>query len=106
MQTSTAFEISGHRTIKTIGVVRGITVRSRSLPMTMFANFRSIFGGRISIYSELCETAREEAFQLMIKHAKSLGANALVGVRYDASPLTGTVEILCYGTAIIIESES
>lgn len=104
MLTSTTFEISGARTVKSLGVVRGITVRTRSLPMTIVGGIRTIFGGKAGIFTTLCETAREEAFELMKAHAKQLGANAVVGVRYDTGPMVGAAEVLCYGTAVLIES--
>lgn len=103
MLTSTTFEIPGSRTVKSLGVVRGITVRTRSLPMTIVGGIRTIFGGKAGIFTTLCETAREEAFELMKAHAKQLGANAVVGVRYDTGPMVGAAEVLCYGTAVLVE---
>ena len=103
MLTSTTFEIPGSRTAKSLGVVRGITVRTRSLPMTIVGGIRTIFGGKAGIFTTLCETAREEAFELMKAHAKQLGANAVVGVRYDTGPMVGAAEVLCDGTAVLIE---
>lgn len=103
MITTTTFEIPGYRVTKCIGVVRGITVRTRSLPMTFIGGLRTIFGGRVGIFSQLCESAREEAYQLMQKHAAQVGANAVVGVRYDTGPMVGAAEVLCYGTAVIVE---
>jgi uncharacterized protein YbjQ (UPF0145 family) len=103
MLTATTFEVPGARVVKCIGVVRGITVRTRSLPMTIIGALRMIFGGRAGIFTQLCELAREEAFQLMQAHAVQLGANAVVGVRYDTGPMVGAAEVLCYGTAVIIE---
>jgi uncharacterized protein YbjQ (UPF0145 family) len=103
MQTSTTFEIPGFRVSRSLGVVRGITVRTRSLPMTIAGSLRTLFGGRAGIFSDLCESAREESFQLMLSHAKRLGANAVVGVRYDTGPMVGAAEVLCYGTAVLIE---
>ena len=103
MLTTTTFELPGHRVVRCIGVVRGITVRTRSMPMTMIGGLRTLFGGRAGIFSELCESAREEAFQLMKAHAKESGANAVVGVRYDTGPMVGAAEVLCYGTAVVVE---
>ena len=103
MLSATTFEISGHRIVKTIGVVRGITVRTRSLPMTIVGGLRTLFGGRAGIFATLCESARDEAFKLMQKHAAQLGANAVVGVRYDTGPMVGAAEVLCYGTAVVVE---
>ena len=106
MLTTTAFDIPGHRIVKSIGVVRGITVRTRSLPMTIVGGLRTIFGGRAGIFATLCESARDEAFHLMQKHAAKLGANAVVGVRYDTGPMVGAAEVLCYGTAVVIEQNN
>jgi len=103
MQTTTTFELPGFTVAKTLGVVRGITVRTRSLPMSILGGLRTLFGGRVSIFSELCESAREESFQLMIAHARKLGANAVIGVRYDTGPMVGAAEVLCYGTAVLVE---
>jgi uncharacterized protein YbjQ (UPF0145 family) len=106
MLTTTTFELPGHRVVRCIGVVRGITVRTRSMPMTMIGGLRTLFGGRAGIFSELCESARDEAFQLMKTHAKEVGANAVVGVRYDTGPMVGAAEVLCYGTAVLVEQDS
>ena len=106
MLTSTTFEIPGSPIVKCLGVVRGITVRTRSLPMTIIGGLRTIFGGRAGIFTQLCESAREEAFQLMKRHAAEIGANAVVGVRYDTGPMVGAAEVLCYGTAVVIEPGS
>jgi uncharacterized protein YbjQ (UPF0145 family) len=103
MQTATTFELAGFRVLKTLGVVRGITVRTRSLPMSIAGGLRTLFGGRAGIFSDLCESAREESFQLMISHARRMGANAIVGVRYDTGPMVGAAEVLCYGTAVVVE---
>lgn len=104
MNTSTTFEIPGFRVLKSLGVVRGITVRTRSLPMSILGSLRTLFGGRAGIFSELCESAREESFQLMLAHARRLGANAVVGIRYDTGPMVGAAEVLCYGTAVLVEA--
>jgi len=103
MQTSTTFEIPGFRVSKSLGIVRGITVRTRSLPMTIVGSLRTLFGGRAGIFSDLCEAAREESFRLMLAHAKGIGANAVVGIRYDTGPMVGAAEVLCYGTAVLID---
>jgi uncharacterized protein YbjQ (UPF0145 family) len=103
MHTSTTFEISGFRTTKSLGVVRGITVRTRALPLSIIGSLRTMFGGRAGIFSDLCESAREESFQLMISHARKLGANGVVGIRYDTGPMVGAAEVLCYGTAVMVE---
>jgi len=76
------------------------------MPMTMIGGLRTLFGGRAGIFSELCESARDEAFQLMKAHAKEVGANAVVGVRYDTGPMVGAAEVLCYGTAVVVEQGS
>ena len=102
--TTTAFDLPGYRIVKSFGVVRGIIVRSRSIVGNFGASIQSLFGGNISIYTSLCERAREEGFQLMLAHAGQLGANAVIGVRYDATEVApGITEVLCYGTAVYIE---
>jgi uncharacterized protein YbjQ (UPF0145 family) len=102
--TTTAFEMPGYRIAKSFGVVRGIIVRSRSIVGNLAASIQSIFGGNISIYTSLCERAREDAFRLMLQHAGELGANAVIGVRYDATEIApGITEVLCYGTAVFVE---
>jgi uncharacterized protein YbjQ (UPF0145 family) len=106
MHTTTTFEIAGFRVLKSMGVVRGITVRTRSLPLSILGGLRTLFGGRVGIFSDLCESAREESFQLMVAHARRLGANAVVGVRYDTGPMVGAAEVLCYGTAVVVEPTS
>ena len=101
MITST-FDLDGHDVAKNLGMVRGITVRSRSIVGNIFGALQSLFGGNITIYTNLCEQARTEAFELMCDHAQQLGANAIVGVRYDATEvMTGLTEVLCYGTAVV-----
>ena len=103
---TTTFEIKGYRVLEQLGIVRGITVRSRSILGNIGGGIQSLFGGNISIYTELCETAREQAFREMIMHAESRGANAIIGVRYDANDvMNGITEVLCYGTAVKIEKE-
>jgi uncharacterized protein YbjQ (UPF0145 family) len=102
--TTTAFTIDGFRVTRALGIVRGITVRSRSVIGNFGAALQTIVGGNISIYTELCEKARQEAFDLMLTHAAERGANAVIGVRYDANEVTdGVTEVLCYGTAVVIE---
>lgn len=103
MPTTTTFELAGFRIVKSLGIVRGITVRTRSLPMSIAGGLRTLFGGRVGIFSDLCESAREESFELMVTHARRMGANAVVGVRYDTGPMVGAAEVLCYGTAVIVE---
>ena len=100
--TSTSLE--GYKIVRHLGVVRGITVRSRSALGNIAGGFQSLFGGRLSIYVELCESAREEAFQHMIQHAAERGANAIISMRYDANEITdGITEVLAYGTALVVE---
>lgn len=102
--TTTAFELPGYRVVKTYGVVRGIIVRSRSIVGNIGANIQSLFGGNITLYTELCERARGDAFNEMLAHAGKLGANAVIGVRYDATEIgAGITEVLCYGTAVSVE---
>ena len=102
--TTTAFELPGYRVTKSHGVVRGIIVRSRSIVGNIGASLQSIFGGNISIYTSLCERAREDAFNDMLTNAGQLGANAVVGVRYDGTEISpGITEVLCYGTAVSVE---
>lgn len=101
--TSTSFELAGYRITRSLGVVRGITVRSRSVVGTFGGALQTLFGGNISLFTELCEKAREEAFDMMLKHAEELGGNAVIGVRYDANELMqGVSEVLCYGTAVVV----
>ena len=102
--TTTAFALEGYRTARTLGIVRGITVRSRSVFGTIGAGFQTILGGNITMFTRLCEAAREEAFNILLVHAEELGANAVIGVRYDAGELMrGVTEVLCYGTAVVVE---
>lgn len=101
---TTAFEFSDRRIVSNLGIVRGITVRSRSIIGNFGASIQILFGGNISIYRNLCEQAREDAFRQMVTHGRSLGANAIVGMRYDANEImAGVTEVLCYGTAVITE---
>jgi uncharacterized protein YbjQ (UPF0145 family) len=100
---TTAFELNGYRVARNFGVVRGIIVRSRSVVGNIGAAFQQIVGGNISIYTELCERARNDAYELMIQHAQQVGANAIIGVRYDATEIAqGVSEVLCYGTAVYV----
>ena len=103
MITTTAFSLDGQKIVQTLGMVRGITVRTRSLPLTIVGGLAMLFGGRSPIFSNLCEQARAESYQLMIEHAEQLGANAVIAVRYDTGPMSGAAEVLCYGTAVVIE---
>ena len=101
--TTTAWSLEGFQVTRTLGVVRGITVRSRSILGTIGASLQTLVGGNITLLTELCEKTRAEAFDLLLKHAQELGANAVVGVRYDATEvMQGVTEVLCYGTAVIV----
>src|SRR6185503_7743335 len=105
--TTTANALDGYRTTKSFGVVRGITVRSRSVIGTIGAGLQTLVGGNITLLTELCETTREEAFVLMLAHAQEVGANAVIAVRYDATEvMSGVTEVLCYGTAVLVERAS
>ncbi len=104
--TTTTFTLDGYRIARTLGVVRGITVRSRSIFGTIGGSLQTLVGGNISLFTELCEKTRNEAFEMMLAHAKDIGANAVVGVRYDATELMqGVTEVLCYGTAVVVAAE-
>lgn len=101
---TTAPELAGYRVVRNLGLVRGITVRSRSIVGNFLGSLQTIFGGNITIYTELCEQARDETYRDMVTHARQLGANAIIAVRYDATELmTGLTEVLCYGTAVVVE---
>jgi uncharacterized protein YbjQ (UPF0145 family) len=101
---TTAFAIDGYRIVKNLGVVRGITVRSRSIIGNIGAGIQTIFGGNISLLQELCERTRQEAFVIMVEHATQIGANAVIGMRYDANEvMSGVTEVLAYGTAVVVE---
>ena len=103
--TTTAFTIDGFRTVQTLGVVRGVTVRSRSIAGSIGAAFQTIVGGNITLLTNLCEKTRAEAFDLMLQHAAELGGNAVVGARYDATEIMqGVTEVLAYGTAVVVEA--
>ena len=101
---TTAMELPGHRILRNVGVVRGLTVRSRSIVGNIGAALQSLVGGNITLYAELCEKARDDAFNLMLEHAGNIGANAIVAMRYDANEVTdGITEVLAYGTAVQVE---
>ena len=102
--TTTAFTLEGYRIVRNLDIVRGITVRSRSIFGTIGGSFQTLFGGNISLFTELCEKTRAEAFDMMMQHAREIGANAVIGLRYDATELMqGVSEVLCYGTAVVVE---
>nr|WP_067057983.1 YbjQ family protein [Mucilaginibacter sp. L294] len=101
---TTSTGLDGYKVVKHLGVVRGITVRSRSVVGNFAGGIQSLFGGRLSVYVELCENAREEAYHLLIQHAQAIGANAIIGMRYDANEvMQGITEVLAYGTAVVVE---
>jgi uncharacterized protein YbjQ (UPF0145 family) len=102
--TTTGFALDGYRVIENLGVVRGITVRSRSIFGTIGGSLQTLLGGNITLFTELCEKTRAEAFEMMVNHAEELGANAVMGIRYDATELMqGVSEVLCYGTAVAVQ---
>ena len=102
--TTTAFEIPGYRIKSNLGLVRGILVRSRSIFGNIGAAFQTLAGGNITLYTQLCEKTRKDSFELMIQHAEMLGANAIIGIRYDTTEvMSGVTEVICYGTAVIVE---
>ncbi|MBK6536321.1 MAG: YbjQ family protein [Ignavibacteria bacterium] len=101
---TTAFDFEGCKIIKNMGIVRGIVVRSRNFFANIGAGFQTLVGGDITLYTELCEKTRLDAFELMVKHAEELGANAIIGMRYDANEvMSGVTEVLAYGTAVVVE---
>ena len=103
---TTALALPGYKIVKSLGVVRGITVRSRSIVGNLLGGLQSLFGGNITVYTNLCEQARAETYQLMCRHAQKKGANAIIAMRYDATELmAGLTEVLCYGTAAVVEPE-
>jgi uncharacterized protein YbjQ (UPF0145 family) len=103
---TTALTLPGYKAVRNLGVVRGLTVRSRSIVGNLFGGLQSLFGGNITIYTDLCERARAETYQLMCQHARQKGANAIISMRYDATELmAGLTEVLCYGTAVLVEPE-
>ena len=102
--TTTAFELPGYRTVRALGVVRGVVVRSRSMFGTIGAGLQTILGGNISLFTELAERARQQAFDTMLYQAHVAGANAVIGIRYDANEMmNGVTEVLCYGTAVVVQ---
>ena len=101
---TTNIQLDGYRVVKNLGVVRGIIVRSRSIVGNIGAGIQILFGGNISLLQELCERARQDAFTIMVDHARELGANAVIGMRYDANEImSGVTEVLAYGTAVVVE---
>ncbi len=103
---TTAFDLPGHRVARNLGVMRGIVVRSRSIVGTLGASLQTLVGGNITLYTELCEKARGDAFRLLLEHAAESGANAIVGMRYDANEVApGVTEVLAYGTAVFVEPD-
>ena len=101
---TTGLELTGYKTTKNLGLARGIIVRSRSIVCNIGAGLQTIFGGNITIFTNLCERTREDAFDLMLRHASDMGANAVVGVRYDATEIMqGVTEVLAYGTAVVVQ---
>ena len=102
--TTTTFTLEGYRVVKNFGVVRGIIVRSRSIFGTIGAGLQTLVGGNISIFTDLCEQTRQDALESMLEHARALGANGVIGLRYDATEvMQGVTEVLCYGTAVLVE---
>jgi uncharacterized protein YbjQ (UPF0145 family) len=104
--TTTAFDVPGHRVTRNLGVVRGIVVRSRSIFGTVGGALQTLVGGNITLFTELCEKTRSDAYEMMLRHAEQLGANAVTGIRYDATEvMQGVSEVLCYGTAVVVQPE-
>ena len=104
---TTAFTLDGFKIVRDVGLVRGIVVRSRSIFGTIGAGLQTIVGGNITLLTELCEKTRGQAFDLMVEHASALGANAVIGVRYDATEvMSGVTEVLCYGTAVVVRADA
>ena len=102
--TTTTFTLDGYHVVRNLGVVRGIMVRSRSIFGTVGGSLQTLVGGNISLFTSLCDKTRNEAFELMLRHAQELGANAVIGIRYDATEvMSGVTEVLCYGTAVIVQ---
>jgi uncharacterized protein YbjQ (UPF0145 family) len=100
---TTAFELSGHQIVSNLGLVRGIVVRSRSVVGTIGASLQTLVGGDITLFTDLCEDTRRDAFERMLQHASELGANAVIGVRYDATEImNGVTEVIAYGTAVVV----
>lgn len=106
MLNTTAFTLAGYRVTKELGTVRGVVVRSRSVVGTIGASLQSLFGGDITLWTDLCERTRQDAYERLCAHATALGANAIIGLRYDATEIgTGITEVLCYGTAVVVTPE-
>lgn len=104
IMATTAFDVHGYKVVKHLGIVRGITVRTRSIAGKFVAGIRSMVGGQVEVYVSMCETARAEAMDYMLGHAQQMGANAVIGMRYDATEVdAGMTEMVCYGTAVIVE---
>ena len=104
--TTTAFDVPGHRMTRNLGVVRGIVVRSRSIFGTVGGALQTLVGGNITLFTELCEKTRSDAYEMMLRHAEQLGANAVTGIRYDATEvMQGVSEVLCYGTAVVVQPD-
>jgi uncharacterized protein YbjQ (UPF0145 family) len=104
--TTTGLSLDGYRVVQNLGIIRGIVVRSRSIVGNIGAALQTLVGGNISLLTDLCERTREDAFQLMLTHASEVGANAVIGVRYDATEvMNGVTEVLCYGTAVVVEAQ-
>jgi uncharacterized protein YbjQ (UPF0145 family) len=104
--TTTAFDVPGHRVTRNLGVVRGIVVRSRSIFGTVGGALQTLVGGNITLFTELCEKTRSDAYEMMLRHAEQLGANAVIGIRYDATEvMQGVSEVLCYGTAVVVQPD-
>ncbi|MEW6335864.1 MAG: YbjQ family protein [Acidobacteriota bacterium] len=104
--TTTSFDLPNHRVVRTLGLVRGIVVRSRSIFGTIGASLQTLVGGNITLFTELCEKTRSDAYEMMLRHAEQLGANAVVGIRYDATEvMQGVSEVLCYGTAVVVQPD-
>lgn len=104
--TTTAFELAGYRIVRNLGLVRGITVRSRSMLGNIGAGLQTLFGGNITIFTDLCEQTRAESFEMMIRQAQQLGANGVIGIRYDATEIMqGVSEVICYGTAVVADPD-
>lgn len=105
--TTTAFDLPGHTVVENLGVVRGVVVRSRSVFGTIGATLHTLVGGRITLFTQLAEKTRGDAFDIMVQHAVDVGANAVIGIRYDATEImSGVTEVLCYGTAVVVQATS
>jgi uncharacterized protein YbjQ (UPF0145 family) len=104
---TTGFDFQGYKIVKYLGLTRGLIVRSRSIVGNIGAGFQTIFGGNITIYTTMCEKARGDAYELMMQHAEQMGANAVIGMRYDTNEVAGAInEVLAYGTAVVVEKIS